>query len=269
MGTRLATLRGFRFRVPLLEVRGVWTIRVRHIRLISAHIQAVAVPMCFKGVPPDPSSRTWPLPRVKKKKLRVPLPVTEARCECGVLDCRGRHRAGCPHSGRLCTGALAPERTPRKSLPGSRRNCSMQRKVGRHEHRCGHRESRGVRPSIVPWSSVGRGHHSEVCPDHVGDASPWSCCCERHCVRRSTSGQGKEVRRAAFWRWKLEEDGVPKPWTIWWQLEHGKLLLSSNGPFSSLGNGGGLSPTLFTLLPHALAGVDGSVPDFADLLGEV
>ena len=43
---------------------------------------------------------------------RLPLPVTEARCECGVvLDCRGRHRAACPHSGRLRTRALAPERT--------------------------------------------------------------------------------------------------------------------------------------------------------------
>ena len=31
--------------------------RARHIRLISAHNQAVAVPMCFMGVPPDPSSR--------------------------------------------------------------------------------------------------------------------------------------------------------------------------------------------------------------------
>ena len=207
----------------------------------------------------------------KKKKLRVPLPVTEARCECGVLDCRGRHRAGCPHSGRLCTGALAPERTLARVCreADATVRCNAKLVDMNIAVQLVSRGSLGVRPSIVPWSSVGRGHHSEVCPDHVGDASPWSCCCERHCVRRSTSGQGKEVRRAAFWRWKLEEDGVPKPWTIWWQLEHGKLLLSSNGPFSSLGNGGGLSPTLFTLLPHALAGVDGSVPDFADLLGEV
>ena len=42
------------------------------------------------------------------ERLRVPLPVTEARCECGaVLDCR----AACPQSGRLRTRALAPERT--------------------------------------------------------------------------------------------------------------------------------------------------------------
>ena len=33
------------------------TMRALFGRLISAHIQAVAVPMCFKGVPPDPSSR--------------------------------------------------------------------------------------------------------------------------------------------------------------------------------------------------------------------
>ena len=46
------------------------------------------------------------------ERLRVPLPVTEARCECGAaLDSKGRHRAACPHSGRLRTRALAPERT--------------------------------------------------------------------------------------------------------------------------------------------------------------
>ena len=46
------------------------------------------------------------------ERLRVPLPVTEAWCECGApLDCQGHHRAACPHSGRLRTRALAPERT--------------------------------------------------------------------------------------------------------------------------------------------------------------
>ena len=160
----------------------------------------------------------------------------------------------------------------RKSLQGSRRDCSMQRNVGRHEHRCASlrrksRGSSGVRPSTISWSSVGRGHYSEVSPDRFGHAPPWSCCCERHCVRKSKSGQGTEVRRAAFWRqvpsrggghgnWR-KMDGVLKPsnsWTIWRQLEHGKRLLSSNGPRSSLGDGGGrecspfraqgLSPTL-------------------------
>ena len=46
------------------------------------------------------------------ERVRLPLQVTEVRCECGVpLDSRGRHRAACSRSGRLKTRALAPERT--------------------------------------------------------------------------------------------------------------------------------------------------------------
>ena len=46
------------------------------------------------------------------ERLRLNLAVTEGRCECGDwVDSEGRHRAACPHSGRLRTRAVAPERT--------------------------------------------------------------------------------------------------------------------------------------------------------------
>ena len=46
------------------------------------------------------------------ERLRLPLAVTESRCECGDwVDSKGRHRAACPRSGRLRTRAVAPERT--------------------------------------------------------------------------------------------------------------------------------------------------------------
>ena len=46
------------------------------------------------------------------ERLRLPLAVTEGRCECGdCVDSKGRHRAACPRSGRLRTRAVAPERT--------------------------------------------------------------------------------------------------------------------------------------------------------------
>ena len=46
------------------------------------------------------------------ERLRLPLAVTEGRCECGDwVDSKGWHRAACPHSGRLRTRAAAPERT--------------------------------------------------------------------------------------------------------------------------------------------------------------
>ena len=42
------------------------------------------------------------------ERLRLPLSVVEARCECGMLlDCLGRHS----HSGRLRRRAVAPEKT--------------------------------------------------------------------------------------------------------------------------------------------------------------
>ena len=44
------------------------------------------------------------------ERLRLPLPVTEAFCECGSpLDVWGRHRAACPRSGRLRARAVGPE----------------------------------------------------------------------------------------------------------------------------------------------------------------
>ena len=46
------------------------------------------------------------------ERLRLPLDIAEARCECGgFVDSLGRHRAACPRSGRLRSRAVAPERT--------------------------------------------------------------------------------------------------------------------------------------------------------------
>ena len=46
------------------------------------------------------------------ERLRLPLDIAEARCECGgFVDSLGRHRAACPRSGRLRSRAVAPEKT--------------------------------------------------------------------------------------------------------------------------------------------------------------
>ena len=45
-------------------------------------------------------------------RLRLPLQLSEARCECGAfLDREGRHRAACARSGKLKTRAQASERS--------------------------------------------------------------------------------------------------------------------------------------------------------------
>ena len=68
---------------------------------------------CSTGVPRVLSSLWRDVFRtIVLERLRLPLPVTEARCDCGALtDSRGRHWAACPHSGRLRTRAVAPEKT--------------------------------------------------------------------------------------------------------------------------------------------------------------
>ena len=46
------------------------------------------------------------------QRVRLPLGVTEAICECGgFLDTLARHRAACPETGRLRSRAVGPERT--------------------------------------------------------------------------------------------------------------------------------------------------------------
>ena len=66
------------------------------------------------GCPSSPKFRVQPhlFRTLVLERLRLPLHVAEACCECHeMLDCQGRHRAACSRSGRLRTRAIAPEKT--------------------------------------------------------------------------------------------------------------------------------------------------------------
>ena len=66
------------------------------------------------GAPTGPEFRVEPqlFRTLVLERLRLPLDVTESKCECGCfLDTTGRHRAACPRSGRLRTRAVGPART--------------------------------------------------------------------------------------------------------------------------------------------------------------
>ena len=66
------------------------------------------------GAPTGPEFKVEPhlFHTLVLERLRFPLPVTEAFCECGSpLDVWGRHRAACPRSGRLRARAVGPERS--------------------------------------------------------------------------------------------------------------------------------------------------------------
>ena len=134
------------------------------------------------------------------ERLRVPLQVTEARCECGAaLDSKGRHRAACPHSGRLRTRALAPERTLARVCreAGASVRCNAKlfdMNVAVHAN-----DERAVE---VLASGLPLFHGAQLAVDItlsvpcLWHPSPRGRSCGWHCVRGSTSGQRTEVLRA-------------------------------------------------------------------------
>ena len=68
----------------------------------------------FHGSPAGPEFQVQPLHfrTLVLERLRLPLLLTEARCECGGQnDIFGRHQTACPHSGRLKRRAVPTERT--------------------------------------------------------------------------------------------------------------------------------------------------------------
>ena len=81
-----------------------------HLRSHSGHGPSFAL----SGTPTKPEFRVEPhhFRTLVLERMKLPLHVAEAKCECGAeLDRLGRHRAACPMSGRLRTRALGPERS--------------------------------------------------------------------------------------------------------------------------------------------------------------
>ena len=174
----------------------------------QAHLRSHSGSGCshvFCGCPTQPEFRINPdLFRVLiLERLRVPLPVTEARCECGaVLDCKGRHRAACPHSGRLRTRAFAPERTLARVCreAGASVRCNvklvdMNIAVAANDQRAYRSCSFG--PPSPSRSPTGSRHHFALLFDCFWLASSGCGCGGRCRVQKSSCGQRKEVHRAS------------------------------------------------------------------------
>ena len=103
MATWLAVLRVFRFRHHFRET----VVLARSCASDQAHLRSHSGPgvgAVFHGSPTGPEFQVQPMHfrTLVLERLRLPLLLTEARCECGGQnDIFGRHRAACPHSGRL------------------------------------------------------------------------------------------------------------------------------------------------------------------------
>ena len=83
----------------------------------QAHLRSHSGPcaslvLCGSPTSPEFTVKPHRFRTVVLERLRLPLMVTDARCECGgILDTRGQHRAACPRSGRLRSRAVPTERT--------------------------------------------------------------------------------------------------------------------------------------------------------------
>ena len=122
------------------------------------------------------------------ERLRLPLPVTEAFCECGSpLDVWGRHRAACPRSGRLRARAVGPE-------PSLARVCREAGATVRCHAKL--RDMNVARAAHSPWSTARRGRDHEVCPHRPGPRQPRSSTHQRSCRAQSQTRQRTEVSRA-------------------------------------------------------------------------
>ena len=233
------------------------------------------------------------------ERLRVPLPVTEARCECGAaLDSKGRHRAACTHSGRLRTRALGPERTLARVCreAGASVRCNaklVDMNVAVHANderavevlasglplfhraqlavdvtlRCALTASGTPRPGAAAVDGIvcaGARADKELKYSELlsGDR------CRLVVVAMETGGRWSPeavefVENLAAARARDAPPTLQRSTFLGWRRRWSRMLSISCG--RSFAN----SLVAQSLVPHALAGIDGSVPNFADVLGEV
>ena len=102
----------------------------------QAHLRSHSSPgagALFHGSPTQLEYQVQPVQfrTLLLERMRLPLEITEARCECGSqLDKLGRRRGACPRSGRLRSRALPIERTVarvcREAGASVRCNCRLR-----------------------------------------------------------------------------------------------------------------------------------------------
>ena len=192
------------------------------------------------------------------ERLRVPLPVTEARCECGaVLDCR----AACPQSGRLRTRALAPERTLARVCREAGASVRRNVKLVEMNIAVAANDERAIE---VVASGLPVHHGAQLAVDITlrcaltasGLPRPGAAVADGVVARRKKGSTPSffRVTDVVWWSlpWKQEVAGAQKQFVP----PHGLEMLHRrfNGPASSLGYVGGraCSPPLAPGLLHVL-----------------
>ena len=160
----------------------------------QAHLRSHAGPCAsdvFCGAPTQKEFEVEPhlFRNLVLERLRLPLDVTDAVCECGCrLDTEGRHRAACARSGRLRTRAVGPERTLARICreAGALVRCNTKLRDMNVAVPAADRASSCQRTSSVPGSAVGCGRYGPKCTHSPWIALRWGSHHGRRCPRTRT-----------------------------------------------------------------------------------
>ena len=177
--------RGARPRPPLIVEPGEWhhgwqyyssSCSEHHFRETVVLAQSCAADQALRSHSGPCASQVLHGPPTER--LRLPLSITEARCECGgSLDFRGQHRAACPRSGRLRSRAVPTERTLarvcREAGATVRRNAKlrdMNISVPATDERAIEVLASGL--EFEPRCAAGGGHYSPECSHSMRAGTP-------------------------------------------------------------------------------------------------
>ena len=153
------------------------------------------------GAPTGPEFRVLPehFRTVVLERLRLPLQLVEARCECGAaLHTYGRHWAACPRSGRSKRRAVPPEKTLSQICRDAGATVRFNAKLRYMNVAVAAPDERAIE---VLASGLPFRHGAQLAVD-ITLRSALTCCgnaCQRgRCgVGQSTTRQGKEVCRTS------------------------------------------------------------------------
>ena len=177
-----------------------WPSHVPQTRLTCDRTQVPELARSFLELPQDQSSGSNPnlFRTLVLERLRLPLDVTESKCECRCfLDTTGRHRAACPRSGRLRTRAVGPERTLARVCTEAGATVRINTKLRDMNVAISASDAREIEVLASgltsPRSATGSRHHCEKCPHSQRVSVPKRSTHRRRGAVQSPNGQGKEI----------------------------------------------------------------------------
>ena len=167
---------------------------------LRSHSGAGSDVLC--GCPTGPQFKILPtlFRSIVCERLRLPLQLTESRCECGAaLDKCGRHRGACTRSGRLKSRATAPERTLARVCREAGRTVRTHVKL-RDLKTSVPVVDPHIRSADAPRSTIGSRHHPQISCHIVRCSLSQRFHSERGSSGEGAGGQREQIPRAVGWR---------------------------------------------------------------------